>query len=252
MESFTKDNLKVNIYENRDLMGRGAAIDISLYIHSLLKEKNEISIIFAAAPSQNDVLKYLVLDKSISWERINAYHMDEYIWLSDEAKERFSNYLDTHIFKLVNFKSINYLKPNINNPNEEIERYSNLLKENQIDLVVMGVGENGHIAFNDPAKGLFSVKELVKVVKLDEVCRNQQVHDGCFKTLDDVPKFAMTLTIIALCSATRLFCVVPGTTKANAIKEMIEGEVTESCPASILRKHKNACLYLDKDSSALL
>ena len=252
MKTFVKDKLEVEIFENRTLMGEAAARDISAKIKELLAEKQEINMIFAAAPSQNDVLKALVEDKTIEWNRVNAYHMDEYIGLDKNAPQGFGNFLKAHIFGLVHFKSVNYIDIMATDPEKEAERYGKLLKENPTDIVVMGIGENGHIAFNDPDVADFNDKKVVKPVKLDEICRNQQVNDGCFKTIDEVPTNAMTLTVPTLVAAPWLFCIVPAATKAKAVYETINGKIDEHCPASILRTRDNAKLYLDDKSSALL
>ena len=252
MKTFNKDNLVVEIYENRTLMGEAAARDIKAKISELLSQKQEINMIFAAAPSQNDVLKSLVEDKAIEWNRVNAYHMDEYIGLDKDAPQGFGNFLKAHIFGLVPFKSINYIDITTDNPEKEAERYGKLLTENPTDIVIMGIGENGHIAFNDPPVADFNDSKVVKPVKLDEICRQQQVNDGCFTSIDKVPTHAMTLTIPTLVKAPYLFCIVPAPTKAKAVFETLNGSIDEHCPASVLRLQKNAKLYLDNESSKLL
>jgi len=252
MKCLKIDKLEVQIYENRTLMGEAAAKDIKEKINELLSQKPEINMIFAAAPSQNDVLKSLVEDKSIAWERINAYHMDEYIGLDKDAPQGFGNFLKEHIFGLVSFKSVNYIDITATDPEAEAERYGKLLKENPTDIVIMGIGENGHIAFNDPPVADFHDERWVKPVKLDEVCRQQQVNDGCFASLDKVPTHAMTLTVPTLVKAPYLFCIVPAPTKAKAVYETLNVSIDEHCPASILRTHDNAKLYLDNESSKLL
>ena len=252
MRSYKVDKLSVEIYENRTLMGEAAARDIKAKIAELLAKKAEINMIFAAAPSQNDVLKALVEDKEIEWNRVNAYHMDEYIGLDKNAPQGFGNFLKDHIFGLVPFKSVNYIDITATDPEAEAERYGKLLNENPTDIVIMGIGENGHIAFNDPPVADFKDTKTVKPVKLDEVCRQQQVNDGCFATIDDVPTHAMTLTVPTLVRAPYLFCIVPAKTKARAVYETLNGSVDEHCPASILRTHENAVLYLDNESSKLL
>lgn len=252
MKIIQKDKLQVQIYENRRLMGEAAACDIKAKIAELLGEKKEINIIFAAAPSQNDVLKALVEDKNIEWSRVNAYHMDEYIGLDKEAPQGFGNFLKAHIFGLVPLKSVNYIDITATDPEKEAERYGKLLDENPTDIVIMGIGENGHIAFNDPPVANFNDKKTVKAVKLDEICRQQQVNDGCFASIDKVPTHAMTLTVPTLMRAPYLFCIVPAPTKAQAVYETLNGTIDEHCPASILRTHDNAVLYLDNESSKLL
>ena len=252
MKSFKVDKLQVEIYENRTLMGEAAARDIKAKIAELLSEKAEINMIFAAAPSQNDVLKSLVEDKSVEWNRVNAYHMDEYIGLDKDAPQGFGNFLKDHIFGLVPFKSVNYIDITATDPEKEAERYGKLLDQNPTDIVVMGIGENGHIAFNDPPVADFKDEKTVKSVKLDEVCRQQQVNDGCFASIDKVPTHAMTLTVPTLVRAPYLFCIVPAPTKAKAVHETLNGSIDEHCPATILRLQDNAKLYLDDQSSKLL
>ncbi|MBE6627997.1 MAG: glucosamine-6-phosphate deaminase [Ruminococcaceae bacterium] len=252
MKTMQKDLLKVNIYDTRDEMGKSAAADIKACILSLLETKETINMIFAAAPSQNEVLYALATDKEIPWNRVNAFHMDEYIGLSKDAPQGFGNFLKAHIFGLADFKSVNYIDISAPDADAECERYSALLKEYPTDIVVMGIGENGHIAFNDPPVADFNDAKMVKPVALDEICRNQQVNDGCFAKLDDVPKTAITLTVPTLFAGNHLFCIVPAKTKANAVRATLCGEIGEHCPATVLRRHESAILYLDGDSSSLL
>ena len=233
-------------------MGAAAAKDISAAIKDALKTRDTINMIFAAAPSQNEVLDALVADKSIEWGRVNAFHMDEYIGLAKDAPQGFGNFLSEHLFSRVGFRSVNYIDPTATDPDLESERYAKLLSENPTDIVVMGIGENGHIAFNDPPVADFNDPKAVKAVKLDEICRNQQVNDGCFKSIDLVPTHAITLTVPTLVAAPKLFCIVPAATKANAVAATVNGEIGEICPASILRTRDSAVLYLDPDSASKL
>ena len=253
MKTFNKDKLKVKIMENRTEMGKVAAEDIYKTIKHLLSEKAEINMIFAAAPSQNDVLESLVSYSDIEWERINAFHMDEYIGLGENLRDRsFSTYLTEHIFGKVPFKSVNLINSTATDAVAECERYTKILNSNPTDIVVMGIGENGHIAFNDPWVGKFDDDQTVKVVPLDDVCRQQQVNDGCFPHIDNVPKYAMTLTCPTLTKPAYQFCVVPAKTKAQAVKRTLCGEISEECPATILRTLDGATMYLDNDSSELI
>ena len=252
MNTFKKDKLKVNVYSSRDEMGAAAAADVKAAILRALESKDMINMIFAAAPSQNEVLANLANDKEIPWGRVNAFHMDEYIGLDKDAPQGFGNFLRDHIFGIAPFASVNYIRIDAPDAEEECERYSKLLSENPVDIVVLGIGENGHIAFNDPPFADFNDTKLVKTVKLDEVCRNQQVNDGCFAKIDDVPTHALTLTVPALMSGKELYCIVPAKTKANAVKATLMGEITDTCPASVLRTHSNATLYLDPDSASLI
>ncbi len=253
MREFKVDKLNVKVMPNRDEMGKVAAADIYEKINELLRKKHEINMIFAAAPSQNDVLAHLIQYDDIEWNRINAYHMDEYIGLlPEDADKSFSRYLTDHIFCKVPFKSVNLINSTATDAEAECARYSRLLQENPTDIVIMGIGENGHIAFNDPWVAKFDDEQIVKVVPLDEVCRQQQVNDGCFPVIDRVPKQAMTLTCPTLTSPAYQFCVVPAKTKAVAVERTLEGDVSEECPATILRRLDGATLYLDADSSELI
>ena len=249
IKNFNVDKLSVKVFDNRDAMGEYAAEDAIKVIRELLKTKKELNFIFAAAPSQNEFLKSLASYKDIEWDRINAYHMDEYVGLSYGAPQRFGNFLKENIFNKLNFKSLNYIDGNSTDLDEECKRYGKLLSDNTPDIVFMGIGENGHIAFNDPAVAEFNDKYVVKVVELDEKCRNQQVNDKCFSVIDDVPKHALTVTIPMLISAKYICCVVPGDTKADAVGNTLKGEISENCPASILRTIDNAVLYLDENSA---
>ena len=246
------DSLKVIVADSRDAMGQEAARRAGECIRALLAEKDEINMIFAAAPSQNETLKYLMQEEGIDWSRVNAFHMDEYVGLSREAPQSFGRYLYEHVFSHLPFKCVNYLRGDAPDAEAECERYSALLRENPVDVVMLGIGENAHIAFNDPPVADFDDPALVKPVALDEICRNQQVHDGCFATLDDVPTHALTLTVPALMHAAQVFCVVPAATKARAVRDTLLGDIRTACPASILRRHPAATLYLDADSASLL
>lgn len=247
---FCKDKLVVKYYLTRQEMGWSAAQDAACRIEELLQDKEYINIIFAAAPSQNDFLAALQECK-IDWGRINAFHMDEYIGLPMDAPQRFGNYLKEHIFEKVPFRQVYYLG-DASVPQEECMRYASLLETYPPHIVFLGIGENGHIAFNDPHVANFADPFLVKVVDLDLTCRQQQVNDGCFTTLSEVPTHAYTLTIPALLASSYMFCIVPSRLKARAVYNTLYGELDEACPASILRKKENTILYLDKDSAALL
>lgn len=240
------------IYEDRQLMGVSAARQAAERIRSLLAEQDFVNIIFAAAPSQNEFLAALVQEPDIAWKRVNAFHMDEYVGLNEAAPQRFGRFLEERIFKKLPFNIVNYINGNAASPEQECKRYAALLDEYKVDVVCMGIGENSHIAFNDPHVADFADPVLMKKVTLDEACRQQQVNDGCFATLGDVPEHALTLTVPALMRGRYIFCMVPGPTKAQAVRHTLYSEMTEKYPATILRAHKNAVLFLDKDSASLL
>ena len=243
---------RVCAFSSRAEMGAAAARDAADCFRRLLTEKKEINVLFAAAPSQNELLAALAADRSVEWNRIHAFHMDEYVGLDRNAPQGFGNFLRDRLFRLVPFASVSYIDPAASDPDAECARYSALLREHPLDAVCMGIGENGHVAFNDPPVADFSDPALVKRVPLDPVCRMQQVHDGCFARLEDVPTHALTLTVPALLSAPHHFCVVPARTKAEAVRRTVFGPIGESCPATMLRISPDASLYLDADSASLL
>lgn len=251
MKEFFTGTLKTRVYENRAEMGAAAAKDISAEIMRLLAKKDEVNMIFAAAPSQNDVLACLRDDKNIPWEKVNAFHMDEYIGLTEQAPQSFARFLKDALFDCLPFKSVNLIRGG-EDPEKECARYTELLNCYPTDIVVMGIGENGHIAFNDPPVADFIDPKVIKPVKLDEICRMQQVHDKCFPDIDSVPKYALSLTVPTLMKAGARFCIVPCSTKAEAVKKTLTGPVGEECPATALRVTPASFMYCDRESAALL
>lgn len=245
------ENLRVEVYETREVMGRAAANDVRDAIIELLQTKGEVNIIFAAAPSQSDLYEGL-LALDIPWSQINAMHMDEYTGLEENNAQSFRYYLKKNLFEKVVFKNIHYIQGENEDVDAECIRYSKILTEFKPDIVCMGIGENTHIAFNDPPVADFSDPKMVKKVELDHMCRQQQVNDGCFPAINDVPTHALTLTIPALLSASHIFCIVPASTKAQAVYLTLNEEITEKYPSTILRTHPQAKLYLDQDSGKLL
>lgn len=252
MEQWKQDQLDIKKYTTRQEMGAGAAADAEKVIAQIIQEKGHINMIFAAAPSQNEMLQNLLRSEKIDWSKVNAMHMDEYVGLPEGSAQSFGTYLNDHIFCHKQFKSIHYIHGAAPDAAAECARYTRILQQYPVDVVCLGIGENGHIAFNDPWVAEFQDQEAVKVVQLDEMCRNQQVNDGCFPSIDDVPTHAITLTIPSLMAAKHMFCVVPAATKADAVKNTVHGPITEDCPASILRTHGSAVLYCDADSGRYL
>lgn len=248
-KEFTVDSLRVRVYKDRTSMGKSAAKETARLIRSL-QDKKELRMIFAAAPSQNEMLEALTADKTINWQRISAFHMDEYLNLPASAPQRFSCFLRERLFDQVPFKEVYII--NSEKGQTEIARYSDLLREKPIDIVCLGIGENGHLAFNDPPVARFDDPVFVKAVDLDPICRRQQVNDGCFASLDEVPLQALTLTIPTLFGAAHLVCTVPAKSKAQAVKNMLYGPIETACPASILRRHPSCTMFLDNESGGLI
>jgi len=247
MQEFTVDLLLVKHFNNRMEMGAAAAREAAETLRRVIHQKRHAVVMFAAAYSQQEVLAGLIT-ADVDWASVTAFHMDNYIGLPESAPQQFSNFLTRHLFSKLPFGQVHLM----GNAESDAPRYAALLRDNPIDVCFMGVGENGHIAFNDPHVADFHDPLLVKPVTLDLVCRNQQVRDQCFATLALVPQYALTATIPALFSAREIFCVVPATPKAEAIRHMLKEPVSEACPASILRRHPSARLYLDADSASLL
>ena len=248
MRQFTVDRLQVRVYPDRESMGASVAADVAFTLKSLLDRQAQARVVFAAAPSQNEFLAALSRQPGIDWKRVVAFHMDEYVGLEPGSPQLFREYLRTHLFDCVQPGAVHLIGLS-GDAHEEASRYARLIEEAPIDVVCLGIGENGHIAFNDPAVADFNDPLTAKVVELDEECRLQQVHDGCFATLEEVPRFAITLTIPALMSGRSLFCTVPGPTKRKAVARALRGPITPECPASILRTHPDCTLYLDAASA---
>ena len=251
-ELFQADTLTVRISENRLQLGSDAAKMAAETLRKLLTQRDFVNIIFAAAPSQNEFLAALAVEQDIEWRRVRAFHMDEYIGLPPAAPQRFGSFLKQSFFEAVPLGEIHYLLAGQKDPEVECRRYAELLLRFTADVVFMGIGENTHIAFNDPHVARFNDPQMVKIVELDQACRQQQVHDGCFETLEQVPENALTLTVPALMKADHIFCMVPGTRKAEAVYHTLKDPITERYPSTILRTHPNAILFIDKESGALL
>lgn len=242
----------VSVFDDRAPMGEAAAADIAAVLRTRLADPSaRVRMVFAAAPSQREALENLRLAPDIDWARVTAFHMDDYIGLADNAPERFASWLREVIFDQLPFGKVELLRTD-GDPAERAAEYALLLAEAPIDIVVLGIGVNGHIAFNDPPVADFDDPHAVKVVELDDVCRQQQVDDGCFPTFADVPTHALTLTIPRLLDAERLFCVVPGSVKAPAVRKTLHDPISTDVPATALRNHGAVRLYLDRDSAGEL
>ena len=252
VRSFRADQLNIYVYETRAQMGIAAAAAVAAEIISLIHEHGRAVGIFASAPSQNEFLASLVEAPRIDWTRVIGFHLDEYLEMDEHAPQSFRRFLIDRLVSKVPMGTFNGLHGEAADAATECANYARLLAETPPDFAVLGIGENGHLAFIDPPFCDFNDPAAVKVVELDEVCRAQQVHDGAFETLEDVPRQALSLTIPTIMARPRLFAIVPGPAKQQAIRATIEGPVETSCPASILRRHPDAHLFIDRDSAALL
>jgi glucosamine-6-phosphate deaminase len=232
---------------SRDELGRTAAGDIAAAIRTGLQHQAGLRILFAAAPSQEATLRALVGEPAIDWTRVAAFHLDEYLGLPPDAPQRFGNWLKSVIFDQVPLGAVHLMEPG-QDVHEGMDQYRALLTSAPIDILCLGIGVNGHLAFNDPPADL-DTSDVLRVVELDDVSRQQQVDDLCFPRLADVPRQALTVTVPALLSAKRIFCMVPGRAKRDAVRRALRGPVTPDLPASALRTHPDCTIYLDSESA---
>jgi glucosamine-6-phosphate deaminase len=250
--SFLIEKLNVKICPNRMVMGKAAAQTVSAKMKEMLKKKETLFMVFASAPSQNEFLEELSKMPELDWKRVTAFHLDEYVGLPNTSPQSFGHFLRERLFEKVRPGEVYYLDGMAVDPEAECERYAALLRNRPLDIACIGIGENGHLAFNDPHVARFDDPKSVKGVELDLVSRQQQVNDGCFQDLAKVPSKAMTLTLPTILSAKFIYCFVPGPTKAEAVEKTLMGPITTDCPATILRKHDDATLFLDEDSAKLI
>ena len=239
------DRLDVRVFSDRAATGAAAGAAVAERLRRR-QGARPVRVVFAAAPSQDEMLAALADARGVEWSRIVALQMDEYVGLPSQSPASFGRYLEQHLFASVAPGEVHLLNGN-NDPDTEAARYASLLADG-VDVCCMGIGENGHIAFNEPGDADFAEPRAVKPVVLEEASRIQQVHDGCFATMDEVPRHALTLTIPALLAARQIVCTVPGPTKRDAVARTLWGPIGPECPASSLRSHPDAVLFLDRDS----
>ncbi|MDX2153734.1 MAG: glucosamine-6-phosphate deaminase [Bryobacteraceae bacterium] len=244
--------LDVRVFETTEQMALAAAHDASSLIREAVAHHGEARIVVATGNSQLAFIDALTSVPDLPWHTVTVFHMDEYSALPATHPASFRRWIRERVGDRVDPKIVHYLDGESPDLATECARYAALLNEAPLDLTFAGIGENGHIAFNDPHEADFNDPATVKLVNLDEACRRQQTGEGHFPTLEDVPRQALTMTCPALMRARHLVCCVPESRKAAAVKAALEGPVTEACPASLLRTHRSARLYLDRDSAALL
>ncbi|MCJ7467477.1 MAG: glucosamine-6-phosphate deaminase [Maribacter sp.] len=243
------DTLQISIYDNPRSMGNAAADFVAQNLNESIWKKGSASLILATGTSQFSFLEALK-KKEIDWQKITVFHLDEYLGISEQHPASFRRYLRERILDEVAPKKIYFLNGDAEDLDKEMNDYSNQLKEHPIDIACIGIGENGHIAFNDPPVADFKDAKLVKLVTLDDDCRNQQLGEGWFPSWEEVPKQALTLTIPAILACKAISCVVPDARKAEAVFNTLYKEISTDFPASILRKHPNTRLFLDQDSAS--
>lgn len=242
--------MTIKVFSSKAEMAAAAADEAASLIREAIAQRGQARIIAATGASQFDFLDALTKIAGIDWASVEMFHLDEYVGISDQEPASFCKYLRERLIDEVGVKKY-HLLDGTEDPSTVIARVSAEIRKAPIDVAFVGVGENGHLAFNDPPAD-FDTDEAYIVVNLDEACRKQQLGEGWFPTLADVPRQAISMTIRQMMKAEHILCVAPDARKANAVKACFDGEVTPMAPASILQRHPNAAIYLDKDSAALL
>jgi len=245
-------NACIQIYASEEALGVAAAKQTADLIRAVIAQSGRARIVVATGNSQLALIGALVRQEAIDWKSVDVFHMDEYVGISRNHPASFRYWIRTRVEEKVRPGSMEYIEGDASDLDAEMARYARLLAAGPIDLAFVGIGENGHIAFNDPAVADFEDPLMVKRVVLDEACRRQQVGEGHFKDVDAVPREAITLTCPALFRAQAWVCSVPDARKAVAVRSALEGPISTACPGSLVRRHPNTTVYLDTHSAALL
>jgi glucosamine-6-phosphate deaminase len=250
--SFRVDALQVQVYNSQIELAQDVAVLTQKYLQHTLAQKKTAYILLATGNSQIQFLNALIALGGIDWSRIICFHLDEYLGIGADHAASFRHYLREYVEKRVHPKEFHYIQGDAIQPWAECDRYTKLLQAQPIDLCFLGVGENGHLAFNEPSVADFNDPLTVKLVKLDMMNRQQQVNTGYFPSLENVPQYAFTVTLPTICSAKKIICLALAKRKAKIVKQMLDCDITTDCPASILRTHQQATLFLDVDSASLI
>lgn len=248
IKQFNVELLKVEIFQDETAAGVASAKFVAKHLNEAIESKGHANLILATGASQFAFIE-AVKKLDIDWSKITVFHLDEYKELPDTHPASFRKYLKERIIDVVKPNKMYYINGDAENLREELQNYENLLKTHPIDVACIGIGENGHIAFNDPGVADFNDPKLIKVVQLDEVCRRQQLGEGWFPNFDDVPKEAISLTITAIMNCKVISVMVPDKRKADAVHNTLYADISTDCPATILRKHPNTTLFLDENSA---
>ena len=243
--------MDVAIFDSRLRLAQAAADEAARVIRQAIAERGQAHLIAATGASQFEFLEALVREPNIDWSQIVFFHLDEYVGMPASHPASFRRYLQERIVDRVKPGAFHFVNGDSSDPMAECRRIGDLISRRTIDAAFVGIGENGHLAFNDPPAN-FETEEPYLVVKLDEECRNQQVGEGWFNSLDEVPRQAISMSIRQILKARRVICIVPERRKARAVKDCMEFEISPMRPASILQQHPCTTIYLDKDSASLL
>jgi len=251
-QNFRVDDLTVQIYNSSTEMALSVAKIVQQYLQSVIQKQGKATVLLATGNSQIQFLDALIDLGNVDWSQITFFHLDEYLGISADHAASFRYYLRERVEKRVQPQQFHYIQGDSLQPVAECDRYTKLLQAQPIDLCCLGIGENGHIAFNDPSVADFHDPYSVKLVKLDNINRQQQVNTGYFSDISSVPQYAFTLTISTICTAKKIICLASGKRKQEIVKKLLQGDITTDCPASILRKQPQGMLFLDEDSASLL
>ena len=252
LQEFSVDALKVRVFADEPVLAAEAAALAATQLKSAIAKQGSAAAILASGNSQLHFLENLFVRADIDWSAVTCFHMDEYLGVTADHPASFRRYMREHVERRVKPKAFHYLAGDALEPLTECERYVGLLRAQPIDFCCLGLGENGHLAFNDPEVADFADPHGVKIVKLDLRCRQQQVNQGHFAGLENVPQYALTLTIPTLLSARKVLCLAPEKRKASPVRDLLQGPITTKCPASILRRQAHATLLLDEASASRL
>ena len=252
LKTFTADLLTVKVFPGIRDMAEDAAREANKIFREAIQAKGSAAAVLATGNSQLEFLKALVKLDGVDWSRVTLFHLDEYLGISDNHSASFRKYMRERVQAVIKPRVFNYLEGDAMQPLDECDRYAKLLQAQPIDLCCLGIGENGHLAFNDPPVANFKDPRPVKIVKLDEACRAQQAGEGHFPNIDAVPQYALTMTIPAICAAKNMLCIVPEKRKAQAVKDSLKGNISTACPGSFLRQQAHCTLFLDADAASLI
>jgi glucosamine-6-phosphate deaminase len=252
LRSFLADQLPVHVFPGQDELARYMTVTVRDTLNEAIARQGSAAAILATGNSQIRFLRLLAESGGVDWSKVTLFHMDEYLGIRGDHPASFRCYMRQRVESLLHPKAFHYLEGDADLPLDECSRYTALLQAQPIDLCCMGVGENGHIAFNDPPVARFDDPYWVKLVKLDDACKLQQVKEAHFPSLEAVPPYALTLTIPALLAARRILCLAPERRKAVPVRDLLQGPIATTCPASVLRRTSQATLLLDVDSASLL
>jgi glucosamine-6-phosphate deaminase len=244
--------MNTEVFKSKTELGVKSAKDAENKIRNAIEKNGSANIILATGASQFETLKNLVTAKEIDWSKVVMFHLDEYVGLTDQHPASFRKYLkERFVDKVGDLKAVHFIRGESQDVEAECERLNGIISQHLIDVALVGIGENGHLAFNDPPAD-FDTEEPYIVVELDEACRKQQMGEGWFETFDDVPQKAISMSVKQILKSKYILCSVPDKRKAKAVKNCLAGEISNMYPASILQKHAGTTIYLDQNSNLLL